>query len=240
MDYIQVLSKGLKALVSERGRQALRHGVAATGVHRSLLSELSPSFVIDVGGNRGQFGLDVWAACPKARLLAFEPLSEAASTYQQIFTQHPDFEIRFAAVGSAPGNETLHISASDDSSSLFGISDLQSETFPGTKEAATRTVPVTTIDIELAGMELPSLVLLKADVQGAEFEVVKGAAGTLSKIKWVYLECSFREFYKDQALAGELVAHLQGEGFELTGIGPSMKVAGVVVQADLLFTNTQL
>lgn len=243
MDPVTKRAKILKALTglgSPQGRRALARGVAATGDHAALLTDLNPSSVLDVGGNRGQFGLDVWASCPTAQLLAFEPIPDAARTYRTIFRKHPHCEVRTTALGRRSGESLLHLSRADDSSSLLPISEMQATTFPGTEEVSTLTVPVSTLDKELEGANLVHPILLKADVQGSELDVLVGAMETLKITKWVYLECSFAEFYSGQQLAGEITDWLHDAGFVLSGIGSTTIVDGRVVQADLLFANRRI
>jgi len=84
--------------------------------------------------------------------------------------------------------------------------------------------------------ELEGPLLLKIDVQGFELQVLKACAPVLNRVEFVYVECSFVEFYAGQAMAGEVVAWLQKCGFALTGIGSLTRgPSGVGVQSDLLF-----
>ncbi len=224
-----------RAVRTRRGRAGLRLGVAAAGTHQPLLRRLAPATVIDVGANRGQFALDVEAALPAARVISFDPMPDAVAIHRRLFAGNPRVTVRPVALGSAPGTATLHRSGRDDSSSLLPIGEAQTALFPGTEERGTEPIAVTTLDLALADEVLAGPVLCKLDVQGFELEVLRGATDTLTRVRWVYAECSFEELYDGQPLADEIVAFLLASGFHLTGIGDTTRAGGRIVQADLLF-----
>ena len=63
------------------GRHAARHGVLPTYWPQEMLRRLHPTYVIDVGANRGQFSLDVHTVLPQTPIIAFEPLQHEAAVY---------------------------------------------------------------------------------------------------------------------------------------------------------------
>jgi hypothetical protein len=84
--------------------------------------------------------------------------------------------------------------------------------------------------------ELAGPLLLKIDVQGFELQVLEACASVLNLVEFVYVECSFVEFYAGQAMAGEVLTWLQKRGFALAGIGSLTRgPSDVGVQADFLF-----
>lgn len=233
---VRLVSKVLRALCHPVSRRALRQGVAPAFEHRAVLNDLEVGTVLDVGANRGQFALTAFLSPQDLRIVSFEPIPDAARVFTRVFSKQADIDLRTTAIGSRPGRLPINISASDDSSSLLPIGDLQVETFPGTGLREVIDVSVSTLDIQLEEEELRGPVFLKLDVQGFELEVLKGAKETLSRTDFVYCEVSFLEFYDDQPLASEIIDFLDGRGFSLSRISQVTRdKAGSVLQADLLF-----
>ncbi len=225
-------------VASPTARSALRRGVAATIEHDRVLRRLDLDFVADVGANRGQFSLAVRRFHPAAQIVAFEPLLQPFGVIRDIFADDPAFEVRPFALASETGEATFHISRQEDSSSLFAIGRAQSDTFRGTEEAGTTVVAVSTLDNQFSEMRIPTRSLLKADVQGAELEVLRGAGNLLEKFAHIYLELSLVELYDGQPLAGEIVTYLSQRGFELADVGHMTSDSdGRVVQVDVLFNK---
>jgi FkbM family methyltransferase len=233
---VRKLGKLLRLLASAEGRRGLVQGVAMTTEHLAPLRGLSPATVIDVGANKGQFALAALALWPAARVIALEPMPDAARSFRALFADDPRVRLIAAAAGDRSGDVALHLSARRDSSSLLPIGARQSEVFPGTEETGTVEVPVAPL-AELLGKEpLDPPVLLKIDVQGAELAVLAGAAPLLDRLTAVYVECSYLELYEGQALAGDVEGLLAERGFRLAGRFNLVSHPRYgEVQADLLF-----
>lgn len=206
--------KALALFPNRRFRRALNHGVAAAIEHRHLTS-LAARTVIDVGANRGQFALLAAESFPEARILAFEPLSEAARGFARVLGGEPRIELHRVALGRREGRMPLNVTARDDCSSLLGITPAQLELAPGSQVVRTEWVEVAPLTRFLHQTEIVRPALLKIDVQGYEGEVLEGARPLLPHFDAVYVEASFRELYAGQTLVGRIFKLLQGEGFRL-------------------------
>jgi hypothetical protein len=139
------------------------------------------------------------------------------------------------ALGDAAGSAVIHVSRREDSSSLLPIGEGQRTLFPGTEEARTETIPLTTLDAVVAADDLAPPALLKIDVQGFELSVLEGCVSLLDRFTWVYVEASFMPLYEGQALAHEVIAFLAARGLVLRGVHNPTWVDGRCIQADLLF-----
>ncbi len=141
-----------------------------------------------------------------------------------------------AAIGPATGRTTIHISKQDHSSSLLPIAPAQSEVFPGTEETATATVDVGPLSTYLAPDDVEPPALLKLDVQGFELSALEACEDQLARFAWVYVECSYVELYRGQALADEVSAWLRQRGFVERGVyNTARDRSGRAIQADFLF-----
>lgn len=189
--------------------------------------------VIDVGASRGQFALFASRRFAEARIVSFEPLPGPAAKLEEVLGTRVD--VRRTAVGSRPGRATVHVSRSDDSSSLLPIGSRQVEEFPGTGEAGSHAAETTTLDLAFAEPpERPCL--LKIDVQGFELEVLRGAERTLGDVDEALVECSFIELYEGQPLADQIIAFMLEQGLRLKGVhGLSRSTGGEQIQADFHF-----
>lgn len=97
-------------------------------------------------------------------------------------------------------------------------------------------VPVRTLDSFLVSGEIAPPQFIKADVQGYELEVLRGASAALTSTDAVLLEVSFRELYERQPLAHEIITYLGSRGFVIADVCSYAQAAdGSLEQADLLF-----
>ena len=122
--------------------RALRRGVAPSLEHLSVLRLMTPSLVVDIGANRGQFALATRHCHPDAMIHSFEPLPGPAATFRRVFAKDSRVHLHESAIGPVAGEATIHVSARDDSSSLLPIGTEQDRLFPGTAESRIETIRV--------------------------------------------------------------------------------------------------
>lgn len=220
-------------------RALLIHGVAAATEHARLLCSLGDvRLVVDIGANRGQFALVARRCFPKARIVAFEPLPEPASTFVTVFRNDRLVRLHDVAIGPYAAETVMHLSDQDDSSSLLPTTAMQNTVFPGTATTGTTRVRVTRLTHWLAVEMIETPALLKLDVQGFELQALIGCEDLLERFRWVYAECSFVELYASQALADSVIVWLHERGFALRGVyNLAYSWDGRAVQGDLLFSK---
>lgn len=220
-------------------RVLLQNGVAAGVEHLPVLrhpDRLGTRTVLDIGANRGQFALAARHVFPQAKIVSFEPLQEPADVFRRVFAGDELTVLHQVAIGQEETQTSIHVSQSDDSSSLLPISDLQNSLFPHTGEKETRSVEVKRLVSLISKSEIIQPALLKIDVQGLERQVLAGVGPLLRQFQTIYVECSFMELYAGQALAHEIIEDLQGRGFKLQGIyNISYDSSGTAIQGDFLF-----
>jgi len=218
-------------------RHGLLHGVAATIEHLPLAKLVTPNTVIDIGANKGQFSLFAREAWPRCQVIAFEPLPGPAAKYRKVFARIPEVKLFQAAVGSEAGPMEIHLSEREDSSSLLPIAERMTGIFPEARSAGrTITVQAGPLDRFIGAEELRGRVLLKLDVQGFELEALKGCEPYLGQVEHVYVECSYVELYRGQALIREVMNFLNERGFALVAEINLVAKNGVgKIQSDCLF-----
>lgn len=237
---MNIASKMLRVLWIRQYRTALlRNRVVAATEHDSILAGLQLDTVIDIGANRGQFALCIRRLYPEARIISFEPLRRAATTFRCTFRRDPGVTLFNKAVAAESGSASMHVSQWDASSSLLPIGQAQRDNFPFMKESRLETVETARLSECIDAGSIKGRALLKLDVQGFELMALRGCEDLLDWFGFVYIEASFVELYIGQALASDVLAFLISKGFKLTCvanlcIGRTQRP----IQADFLFSRS--
>jgi FkbM family methyltransferase len=203
----------LLAAAYPASRQELHERIAIRAVLASCLR--SDSSYVDVGANRGQVLREAIHAAPDGRHVAFEPIPALA---EELGRRFPSVDCRPLALGNAARTATFcHFRRLDGWSGLRRNTEISDER--GDPEYIT--VRVSTLDAELAG-GTPAVV--KIDVEGAELEVLEGAAQTLSRARPLLI---FEHVKRASELYGSapdavwgLLDELGYEILSVTGDGP--------------------
>lgn len=198
----------------------------------SALVDREDPVVVEVGSNIGASLVQIMAAKPLSRVLAFEP----SNRYRPYLLRNIDFaeaSERVAVfpyiVGKETGKTTLYHNAS--SASVVGP-DYTADVSPGDSTFAQREeqpARMVTLDEELAGERVD---FIKIDTDGFEFEVLMGAESILRDHKPVlFLELA--AVYMADAVGG--LSWLKEAGYErflcLTPLGRSIGTTSEPEQA---------
>jgi FkbM family methyltransferase len=212
-----------------------RHGVFAGAEHRKVLTS-QLKFVVDIGANKGQFALACRKWAPNAKVISFEPLPSPYKIYSSLFVADHNVIIHNVAIGNYSATTKIHISAREDSSSLFPIGQEQTRNYPGTDEVGTIDVRIATLNSFINSKDIHNPAMLKIDVQGYEMNVLLGCEDLLPRFEFIYCECSFIELYTGQTLALDIIDWLRRRGFIMKGLrNISYTRSRDPLQADLLF-----
>jgi FkbM family methyltransferase len=201
-----------------------------------------PISLIDVGANRGDFAAVIARHCGVRRALLVEPQTERCAELAARFAGQP-VEIAQCALLDEPGEAMLNVLGADSCSSLLDVdaASFEARGIDVTTHARQQ-VPVTTLDALLAARSWQGPVdLLKLDTQGTEMKILRGAAETLSRVRLLWIEVSFRSLYQGDGLFHEIHAELTRAGCRLYSIhdGVFRGADGELLQADALFLGPQ-
>jgi len=177
------------------------------GLYRALLRGESFDFIFDVGAARGDWSMMAKEFFPEAKYVLFEPLDERSVELSEL-AKKEGFTIVNKAVGAKSGNIELYVTSDLDGT---GIAD------NGTN-APKRSFPLTTIDDEVASMELNGKTLIKLDTHGYELPIIEGAKNILKKAELVIMECYGQRIATGSLLFWEMCAHMNNLGFGLIDI----------------------
>ncbi len=209
---------------------ATRHTLRGTLEHAKKLGFI-PQTVIDVGAARGT--LELYEAYPDAKHVLIEPLEENRHHLNKIITSLKNAEYIIAAAAKAAGTVTLNVHPDFDGSSLY----LECE--ESNVNGVPRTVPALTLDGLLNDKNLQGPFLIKVDVQGAELDVLEGAAHLLENTDYIILEVSFFNFFVDGPQFYDVVVFMKNHGFVVYDmLGYSYRLLdGAMSQVDLVFVK---
>jgi FkbM family methyltransferase len=187
-----------------------------------------PATVIDIGAFDGQWTQECRQVFPGARYFLVEPLEEYRPMLERLALSDPRVEVWHGALGAAAGR--LDLWAHADQSSF-----LRSNDFPGER----RSVEIRTLDSFIDAAGLTPVILMKADVQGYELEVFKGASRCLEMSEVLLIEVSFRRFYDDCPVAHEVIGFLGTKGFRVYDICTFVQRAAdnELIQCDIVFVR---
>lgn len=195
--------------------------------------------IIDVGANSGQFAKSVRRVLPSAKIISFEPIPRECETLRDYFKEDKNYELYQMALGQETGTTNFLLNDFSPTSSLLEQTELQKEFYPITGDSKEIEVKIERLDKVIGPKQLIGNTLLKIDVQGFEDQVIKGATEILSSVKLIYVECSFKEFYKGQPLFHEIYELLHELGFDFRGVGDQLNAGrtGEPTQVDAFFLN---
>jgi FkbM family methyltransferase len=160
------------------------------GAELALIAALVPSLadrsMIDVGSERGA----VAAALREARMgpaWLIEPYPESVKQLRERFAGDPDVHVLDVAAGPEDGMAELHLAHDASGGSLDAFHTLQPERAgSGLVWDGSVQVPQRSLDSLRAADEIPDRVgLLKIDAEGADADVLRGAASLEAEIVMV-------------------------------------------------------
>ena len=198
-------------------------------LERSAQRGTNVSTWIDIGASDGSWSVLAKKSFPKAEFLLFEPLTERRPALEKLKHEN-NFHIVPAAAGRATGEISFAVDAGLDGSGVA---------LPGA--AATRQVPVETIDDAVKRHQLPGPYGIKLDTHGYELPVLEGATATLAATSLLIVEAYNFQLTPDCLRFHELCAWMETRGFRCCDLASPMRRPsdGLFWQMDLAFIPAQ-
>ena len=194
-------------------------------IHRLQLRDVAQ--VVDVGANHGDFSQAASAILSRADVLLVEPLP----------TLHEELEARCGrrrgrwrlakvALGSQAGTAQLHVVPGNDVvGSLVGFSKEYLEANPIAKTSRSFECSVRTLDDLCQELKIPAIDLLKIDVEGFEFETLRGGREMLRRTRALVIELSTVRRGDGAHALVEMLNVLNEAGLQLVECIPSLSSA---------------
>jgi FkbM family methyltransferase len=215
---------GVRAVSADWGPRGF-----AAALQRVKRCGVAPGQIVDVGAASGAWTRECLGVFPDARYFLVDPLEENRGALETLAAPRPNVSVWHGALGAREGQVEMHVHG--DQSSVL------SSEFAGKGDR--RVVPVRTLDSFLGKELRDPPALIKADVQGYELEVLKGAATCLRSAELLLLEVSFRRMYAGCPLAHEVIAFAGERGFRVYDVCSYLQRPrdGELVQADVLLAR---
>jgi len=183
--------------------------------------------VYDIGAHRGAWTQAVRPVLPDADFVLFEAnpahASGLAQSGERYFIETLSSEERlvdFYATGE-PGDSYYR------------------ELTPNYEDVAPKRVHTATLDAVVKRRGLPAPDLIKADVQGAELDVLAGGANSLAHAKLVLLECALDEYNDGAPRIGDCLEFMLKRNFTPVSFIEPKWLDDRVMQVDVLFVTTR-
>jgi FkbM family methyltransferase len=201
------------------------------------LQDMKIATILDVGANVGQFAGKIREIIPDAMMYSFEPLEECFRRLTALSPSLSPVRCFQYALGESDGVVTMHKNDFSASSSIFPLSQEHREAYPFSRKTNDIQVTVRSLDSLAEEIALAPPLLLKADIQGYELNMLKGAERTLPLVHAVILETSFVELYEGQPLFHDIYQYLHDRGFIFAGSMEQVAhpANGIPLQADAVF-----
>lgn len=197
---------------------------------RAKVNGFCPATIIDVGASDGRWTLECINVFPSAQYFLIEPLEENRERLNALAKSSSGIQVWHGALGANSGS--LPLNTHGDQSSFLPSIEYPGEAHP---------VEVRTLDSFLISNRYSAPFLLKADVQGYELEVLKGAEHCLAHTEMLLLEVSFRRIYEGIPLAHEVISFIGNRGFRIYDICSYVQRPGdgELAQADIVFVRRE-
>ncbi len=173
---------------------------------------------MDIGAHFGQYTLIASRSVEEnGAVYSFEPHPETVQYLRQNVRINGCANVRIinAAVSDKTGEQTFHLG----SRSNYGASSLVSSIEDSGKTAQTRVIK---LDDYIKEQNIGAVTLIKADVEGAELNLLRGAEDLLSRKDKPMLILEFNEYTQSRfgQTCHNLAEWLRAHGYRLFRVGP--------------------
>jgi FkbM family methyltransferase len=178
--------------------------------------------VLDVGANRGQFGLHLRDAGYRGHIASFEPVPETFAELQRVAARDPSWTAYPWALGREEGSLPMNV-VTDTLSSLLPATSFGARRHPRLREPETVEVPVRRLDAVIDEVLAPVAdprPYLKLDTQGYDLEAFGGLGERVADFVAMQSEVALLQIYEGMPRMPEALAAYEAAGFEITALHP--------------------
>jgi FkbM family methyltransferase len=201
------------------------------GLERFRRLDETISTVIDIGAAAGSWSLSALEIWPSCFYLLMEPLEERRAELLELTRLHPNFSFVPRAAGRESGAVTFSIADDLDGSGVAS----------STQRGETRSVDVTSIEVEVKRLNLPGPYLIKLDTHGYEVPILEGCEGIIKHVSLFVIECYGFQIADNSLLFWDMCKYMDKLGFRLFDIVDIMHRPddGAFWQCDAFFIRKE-
>lgn len=213
----------------------------AFSTQRELI-KVKEAVIFDVGAHIGSVAMKYRTLFPFASIYCFEPFPQSFEILMKNVGGDTRVSCYKVAISGKNGTAVLNANLSPATNSLLRT-DKKGSVYWGEGLLDTKyqvEVDTTTMDCFVKENGLTNIDILKLDVQGAEFDVLKGARDTLSqhKISLIYTELILCPTYEGLHKLHEYLALFDFLGYELLDFFNPLRRHRQLIQADAVFLSS--
>ncbi len=207
--------------------------------HENSLGKLralgwEPRTIYDIGAFQGVWSDRVRRIFPDSEIIQFEANAENAPALAHRGFRH------FLTALAAEDNDTRIFFAAKNAVATGNSLYRENTAFYAGENLILRQVVTRRLDSLVAEHKLNPAQLIKIDVQGAELEVIAGAAAAMASCEALIVEASLLAYNEGAPLFGDVVSVLTQLGFKCVDLSEIAMQAGMILQLDLLFVREPL
>ena len=193
--------------------------------------------VFDVGAARGGWLRTLYGFFPEIKqAVLFEPAADSLDELRKSAIPGVKWIVNGSALGATEGSAVLR--GKGASASLLSSTSLQERFFAEHMVPGTESVEVAALDAEVKRRGYPHPDMIKIDVQGLEWDVLKGGEVTLAACSWMIIEFSTVGLYSTQEPFSKMLDWLEQRGWRMIAIGYQWRSpAGQLLQFDAILTR---
>ena len=213
---------------------------------RKLLAFLDIDCVFDIGGNDGQYALQLRDRVGyHGRIITFEPLPNSAAKLRKLSQADAKWSIEEIAISDRNGFTDFNLMTSSQFSSISAPRNDDTDLFKK------QTRPIDTIQVRCESLETAfnrlhashsfNRPFLEMDTQGYDLIIARGAEPILSRFLGVQSELAVKRLYETSETIGEALEYFSSQGFELSALVPNNQGHfPLLIETDGLFIRNDL
>ncbi|MDD2720516.1 MAG: FkbM family methyltransferase [Gallionella sp.] len=192
---------------------------------------------IDIGANIGSFTLVAAHIAPHGQVHSFEPSDHhfCRLSHNVALNSFNNVTLNKLGLNDQPGSATLFLPSVCGEMNNSGAASLYAAaSAPGAQ--VTEEVALVTLDDYVQEKNIQQIDLIKIDIEGAEFNALKGAAATLARFRPIVLMEMDKDSMQRAACKPEdILDFWRGLGYTVGRIANSGEITPINSTADLLY-----